>query len=251
MRCLLPPPLPGAAGAEHCLRCTPPTPPQVDMNCWLLVYPRRLQDVTKNLVALLRSACGPIGMQVNQPALVELKDERLETYVRTIRSILGNEVGVLSWGGVLQLCALISGLLCCVSTQDKVQLLLCITTGTKADVYSAIKKLCCVHSPVPSQVWGWRWAPPRAGLGVGQPPNLRSPPTGHQRALPPGPLGQTEEHCAEGAAADELQAGRRALGGGRPSGERCTWGGWAAPLRPRGGHSPHTPPRNASLCRSS
>ncbi|XP_040545319.1 piwi-like protein 2 [Gallus gallus] len=98
----------------------------VDMNCWLLVYPRRLQDVTKNLVALLRSACGPIGMQVNQPALVELKDERLETYVRTIRSILGNE--------------------------DKVQLLLCITTGTKADVYSAIKKLCCVHSPVPSQV---------------------------------------------------------------------------------------------------
>ncbi|POI18666.1 hypothetical protein CIB84_017590, partial [Bambusicola thoracicus] len=49
----------------------------VDMNCWLLVYPRRLQDVTKNLVALLRSSCGPIGMQVNQPALVELKDERL------------------------------------------------------------------------------------------------------------------------------------------------------------------------------
>uniref|UniRef100_A0A8C2T287 Piwi-like protein 2 n=1 Tax=Coturnix japonica TaxID=93934 RepID=A0A8C2T287_COTJA len=98
----------------------------VDMNCWLLVYPRRLQDVTKNLVSLLRSCCGPIGMQVNQPGLVELKDERLETYVRTIRSVLGHE--------------------------DKVQLLLCITTGTKGDVYSAIKKLCCVHSPVPSQV---------------------------------------------------------------------------------------------------
>ncbi|XP_010725017.2 piwi-like protein 2, partial [Meleagris gallopavo] len=98
----------------------------VDVNCWLLVYPRRLQDVTKNLVAVMRSTCGPIGMHINQPALVELKDERLETYVRTIRSVLGNE--------------------------DKVQLLLCITSSAKADVYSAIKKLCCVHSPVPSQV---------------------------------------------------------------------------------------------------
>ncbi|XP_042747584.1 piwi-like protein 2, partial [Lagopus leucura] len=98
----------------------------VDVNCWLLVYPRRLQDATKNLVALMRSTCGPIGMHISQPALVELKDERLETYVRTIRSILGNE--------------------------DKVQLLLCITSSTKADVYSAVKKLCCVHSPVPSQV---------------------------------------------------------------------------------------------------
>ena len=107
-----------------------------------------------------------------------------------------------------------------VSTQDKVQLLLCITSGTKADVYSAVKKLCCVHSPVPSQVWGC-WGGPRAGLAVEQPPDLPSPHAGHQRSLPPEPLGQAEEHRAEGAAAGELQAGRRAVGGGRPSGE---WG---------------------------
>lgn len=76
------------------------------MNCWLLVYPRRLRDATKNLVALMRSTCGPIGMHISQPALVELKDERLETYVRTIRSILGNEVGLAAspggGGGLLQ-----------------------------------------------------------------------------------------------------------------------------------------------------
>ncbi|NXC47793.1 PIWL2 protein, partial [Penelope pileata] len=94
----------------------------IAMNCWLLVYPRRLQ----RLVALMKSTCGPIGMHINHPALVELKDERIETYVKTIRSVLGSE--------------------------GKVQLLLCITANTKSDVYSAVKKLCCVHSPVPSQV---------------------------------------------------------------------------------------------------
>ncbi|RLV63810.1 hypothetical protein DV515_00017889, partial [Chloebia gouldiae] len=36
--------------------------------------------------------------------------------------------------------------------QDKVQLLLCIIPGGRDDVYGAIKKLCCVQTPVPSQV---------------------------------------------------------------------------------------------------
>uniref|UniRef100_U3J2X3 Piwi-like protein 2 n=1 Tax=Anas platyrhynchos platyrhynchos TaxID=8840 RepID=U3J2X3_ANAPP len=98
----------------------------VAMNYWLLVYPRRLQDLMKELVAAMKSVCGPIGMHVNAPALVELKDDRIETYVRTIRGLLGSE--------------------------DKVQLLLCITSKSKEDLYSAIKKLCCVQTPVPSQV---------------------------------------------------------------------------------------------------
>lgn len=63
------------------------------MNYWLLVYPRRLQDLMKELVAAMKSVCGPIGMHVNAPALVELKDDRIETYVRTIRGLLGSEVG--------------------------------------------------------------------------------------------------------------------------------------------------------------
>lgn len=47
----------------------------------------------------MKSVCGPIGMHVNAPALVELKDDRIETYVRTIRGLLGSEVGP---GGILQ-----------------------------------------------------------------------------------------------------------------------------------------------------
>ncbi|XP_010165418.1 piwi-like protein 2, partial [Antrostomus carolinensis] len=35
---------------------------------------------------------------------------------------------------------------------DKAQLLLCLISGNRDDLYGVIKKLCCVQSPVPSQV---------------------------------------------------------------------------------------------------
>ncbi|NXC92310.1 PIWL2 protein, partial [Cercotrichas coryphoeus] len=98
----------------------------ISINSWLLIYPKRLQHVAKDLVTSMRSSCGAMGMQVGHPMVQELRDERVETYVRTIQSSLGS--------------------------QDKVQLLLCIIPSSRDDIYGAIKKLCCVQSPVPSQV---------------------------------------------------------------------------------------------------
>ncbi|XP_061205616.1 piwi-like protein 2 [Neopsephotus bourkii] len=98
----------------------------ISMNYWLLVYPKRLQHLAKDLVAAMESACGPLGMHMNQPALVELKDDRIESYARGIRSML--------------------------SSEEKVQILLCIISGGREDLYAAVKKLCCVQCPVPSQV---------------------------------------------------------------------------------------------------
>ncbi|NWZ85502.1 PIWL2 protein, partial [Poecile atricapillus] len=98
----------------------------ISMNSWLLMYPKRLQHLAKDLLVAMRSSCGAMGMQVGQPTVQELRDDRIETYVRTIQSSLGS--------------------------QDKVQLLLCIIPGSRDDIYGAIKKLCCVQTPVPSQV---------------------------------------------------------------------------------------------------
>lgn len=36
--------------------------------------------------------------------------------------------------------------------QPSTQMVVCIITGNRDDLYSAIKKLCCVKSPIPSQV---------------------------------------------------------------------------------------------------
>jgi len=58
------------------------------------------------------------------------------------------------------------------SPQDKVQLLLCIISSNREDLYGAIKKLCCVQAPVPSQVGeglSRRGPPARGSRGQLQP----------------------------------------------------------------------------------
>ncbi|XP_025250098.1 piwi-like protein 2 [Theropithecus gelada] len=50
--------------------------------------------------------------------------------------------------------------------KGKIQMVVCIIMGTRDDLYGAIKKLCCVQSPVPSQVVNVRT--------IGQPTRLRS-----------------------------------------------------------------------------
>ncbi|TRZ11972.1 hypothetical protein HGM15179_015141 [Zosterops borbonicus] len=98
----------------------------VSFNSWLLVYPKRLQHLAKDLLGAMRSSSGAMGIQVGQPMVQELRDDRIESYVRSIQSSLGS--------------------------QDKMQMLLCIIPSGRDDIYGAIKKLCCVQTPVPSQV---------------------------------------------------------------------------------------------------
>uniref|UniRef100_A0A673SZT2 Piwi-like protein 2 n=1 Tax=Suricata suricatta TaxID=37032 RepID=A0A673SZT2_SURSU len=112
----------------------------VPMHFWALFYPKRAMDQARELVNMLEKIAGPIGMRISPPAWVELKDDRIETYVRTIQSMLGAE--------------------------GKIQMVVCIIMGTRDDLYGAIKKLCCVQVPVPSQVINVRT--------IGQPTRLRS-----------------------------------------------------------------------------
>ncbi|XP_032491291.1 piwi-like protein 2 isoform X1 [Phocoena sinus] len=112
----------------------------VPMHFWALFYPKRAMDQARELVNMLEKVAGPVGMRMSPPAWVELKDDRIETYVRTIQSMLGVE--------------------------GKIQMVVCIIMGTRDDLYRAIKKLCCVQTPVPSQVINVRT--------IGQPTRLQS-----------------------------------------------------------------------------
>nr|XP_055151603.1 piwi-like protein 2 isoform X2 [Symphalangus syndactylus] len=64
----------------------------IPMHFWALFYPKRAMDQARELVNMLEKISGPIGMRMSPPAWVELKDDRIETYVRTIQSTLGAEV---------------------------------------------------------------------------------------------------------------------------------------------------------------
>ncbi|NXM68336.1 PIWL2 protein, partial [Serilophus lunatus] len=98
----------------------------ISLNSWLLVYPKRLQQLAKDLLTAMRSTCGAMGMQVGLPTVKELRDDRIDSYIGSIQSSLGS--------------------------QEKVQLLVCIIPHNREDMYGAIKKLCCVQASVPSQV---------------------------------------------------------------------------------------------------
>ncbi|NXP47663.1 PIWL2 protein, partial [Heliornis fulica] len=102
----------------------------INMNFWLLIYPTRLQGLAKDLVTTMESLCTPLGMRVSRPTVVELEDDRVDTYARSIQN-----------ASVYM-----------VRSGDRVQLLLCIMSSSSNDLYRTIKRLCCMEYSVPSQV---------------------------------------------------------------------------------------------------
>ena len=61
---------------------------------------------------------------MHDPSFIAIRDDRTETYLRNIRDNLNPQV----------------------------QVVVIIFPTSRDDRYSAVKKLCCVESPVPSQV---------------------------------------------------------------------------------------------------
>ena len=66
------------------------------------------------------------NLQVHDAKVLEVPNDRTETYLQAIRSEIG----------------------------PKLQMVVTIFPTSRDDRYSAIKKLCCIDSPVPSQVSG-------------------------------------------------------------------------------------------------
>ncbi|KAG7489427.1 piwi 2 [Solea senegalensis] len=97
----------------------------IPLNIWAVFYPRRCADQAKQLFETFKKVAGPIGLRLEQPMFVELRDDRTESYVRSIH--------------------------CQLTSEPNMQLVVCIMVGNRDDLYSAIKKLCCVKSPIPSQ----------------------------------------------------------------------------------------------------
>uniref|UniRef100_A0A3Q3BWD1 Piwi-like protein 2 n=1 Tax=Haplochromis burtoni TaxID=8153 RepID=A0A3Q3BWD1_HAPBU len=97
----------------------------IPLKTWAIFYPRRCTAQAEELVSTFKKVATPIGVQMVRPICVELRDDRTETYVKTIHSHL--------------------------TSQPNLQLVVCIIFGNRDDLYSAIKKLCCVKNPIPSQ----------------------------------------------------------------------------------------------------
>ncbi|XP_038559876.1 piwi-like protein 2 [Micropterus salmoides] len=97
----------------------------IPLTTWSIFYPRRCAEQAEELVSTFNKVAGPIGMRLHRPISVELRDDRTETYVKSIHTQI--------------------------SSEPNMQLVVCIMVGNRDDLYSAIKKLCCINSPIPSQ----------------------------------------------------------------------------------------------------
>lgn len=65
-----------------------------------------------------------LSLQMSEPKLLDLPNDRTDTYLHAIKE----------------------------SVNEKVQLVVAVFPTSRDDRYSAFKKLCCIETPVPSQV---------------------------------------------------------------------------------------------------
>jgi len=96
----------------------------VDLKKWSVVYVQKNEAVVQNFVSLMIKLSPKMGMKVAQPELSQLANDRTETYLKAIRD----------------------------NVNPSMQLVVAIMPTPRDDRYSAVKKLCCVETPVASQV---------------------------------------------------------------------------------------------------
>ncbi|KAK3090400.1 hypothetical protein FSP39_011581 [Pinctada imbricata] len=96
----------------------------VDFRRWVVLYTKRDQPRAQNFIQTMMKCCPQMGIMCDNPSRCELHDDRTETFVKALRE----------------------------QVNPSVQIVVIICPTSRDDRYSAIKKLCCVDCPVPSQV---------------------------------------------------------------------------------------------------
>eukprot|EP00096_Caligus_rogercresseyi_P002219 TRINITY_DN1429_c0_g1_i3.p1 TRINITY_DN1429_c0_g1~~TRINITY_DN1429_c0_g1_i3.p1 ORF type:complete len:902 (+),score=171.92 TRINITY_DN1429_c0_g1_i3:63-2768(+) len=99
----------------------------VDIVNWLLVFDQRNQEHVQFFVSTLMTGRNTrnIGIEVSKPTMIALRGARTEEFTKRIRQSLRED--------------------------RSIQLVVTIIDSPKSDLYSAVKKICCVENSVASQ----------------------------------------------------------------------------------------------------
>jgi len=96
----------------------------VALKKWAIFFPHRsMTDVRAFCTTMIQQA-KRMGIEMSNPKPVSLDNDRNETYLREIKAVI----------------------------DPSVQLVLAVFPQMKTDRYSAVKRLCCLEMPIPSQV---------------------------------------------------------------------------------------------------
>ncbi|XP_035226356.1 piwi-like protein Ago3 [Stegodyphus dumicola] len=102
---------------------TTPVLVPVNFEKWVIVFPKREQGKIRDFIKMLRTVCPAMGINVNPPQTVELVNDRTESYCEALRGVIN----------------------------PTVQIVVVVFPTPRDDRYSAVKKLCCIEMPIPSQ----------------------------------------------------------------------------------------------------
>ncbi|GAB1865325.1 Piwi-like protein 1 [Camponotus japonicus] len=91
---------------------------------WDIIYCKRDEKCVADFLEMLNKVVKTIGMRMNNPRKISIRDDRTETYLQDIQKSINNNV----------------------------ELIVIVFPTNRTDRYSAIKKLCCVQRAVSSQV---------------------------------------------------------------------------------------------------
>jgi len=94
------------------------------INKWALIYPEKASSSVREFHECLLEQCKNLGLAIKRARTIEINNDKTETYIKSIRDL-----------------------------PDGAQLVVVVMVGPqRADKYSAVKKLCCIESPVASQI---------------------------------------------------------------------------------------------------
>ncbi|KAF5284570.1 hypothetical protein FQR65_LT02396 [Abscondita terminalis] len=96
----------------------------IDLKNWYVFYTVRDERYATEFGQTMVRLGGPMGMRIDKPQFYKLKDDRTDTYVTALKQL----------------------------NMTDIQILVFICPVARDDRYAAIKRLCCVHMPIPTQV---------------------------------------------------------------------------------------------------
>ena len=100
----------------------------VDLKKWAVIYVNKNEDVAKSFSTLMSKLAPKMGMRVVAPTMKMLPNDRTESYLNCLREII----------------------------KPDVQIVVMIMPTPRDDRYSAVKMICNVEMPVPSQVINYK-----------------------------------------------------------------------------------------------
>ncbi|KAH0547230.1 piwi-like protein Ago3 [Cotesia glomerata] len=89
-----------------------------------IVYVQRDERVINEFAKILKNVCGTMAIKCGEPVKIPLKNDSAQSYITEIRKMIN----------------------------PSLDMVIAVTPTNRNDRYAAIKKLCCVESPVKSQV---------------------------------------------------------------------------------------------------